>query len=175
MAGNTWGRLFTVTTFGESHGAALGAIVDGCPPGIAVDEALLQVDLDRRKPGTSRYVTQRREADEARILSGVFEGVTTGTPIGLTLSRTPTSARAITPRSRTCSGPITPTTPTCRNTACATIAAAAAPRRAKLPCAWPPARSRAQGIGRVLRRGDLRLSEPAGADRAGSTRARGRA
>jgi len=83
MAGNTFGRLFTVTTFGESHGPALGAIVDGCPPGLELSSADLQHDLDRRKPGTSRFTTQRREGDEVRILSGVFEGVTTGTPIGL--------------------------------------------------------------------------------------------
>ena len=83
MAGNTIGKLFTVTTFGESHGAGLGCIVDGCPPGMALSEADLQVDLDRRKPGQSRYTTQRREGDEVRILSGVFEGVTTGTPIGM--------------------------------------------------------------------------------------------
>lgn len=83
MSGNTFGKLFTVTTFGESHGPALGAIVDGCPPGLALTEADLQHDLDRRRPGTSRYTTQRREPDQVRILSGVFEGRTTGTPIGL--------------------------------------------------------------------------------------------
>ncbi|MHA7878384.1 MAG: chorismate synthase [Saccharospirillum sp.] len=88
MSGNTFGKLFTVTTFGESHGPALGAIVDGCPPGIELTEADLQRDLDRRKPGTSRYTTQRREADEVRILSGVFEGKTTGTPIGLVIENT---------------------------------------------------------------------------------------
>ena len=83
MAGNTFGKLFTVTTFGESHGPALGAVVDGCPPGLSLAAADLQPDLDRRKPGTSRYTTQRREGDEVEILSGVFEGKTTGTPIGL--------------------------------------------------------------------------------------------
>ncbi|ROR32845.1 chorismate synthase [Inmirania thermothiophila] len=83
MSGNTIGRLFTVTTFGESHGPALGAVVDGCPPGLALTEADLQRDLDRRRPGRSRYTTQRREPDRVEILSGVFEGVTTGTPIGL--------------------------------------------------------------------------------------------
>jgi chorismate synthase len=83
MAGNTFGQLFTVTTFGESHGPALGAIVDGCPPGLELSSADLQHDLDRRKPGTSRFTTQRREGDEVRILSGVFEGVTPGPPIGL--------------------------------------------------------------------------------------------
>ena len=74
MAGNTWGERFTVTTFGESHGPAIGCIVDGCPPGIEISEDDLQADLDRRKPGTSRYVTQRREDDCARIVSGVVEG-----------------------------------------------------------------------------------------------------
>ncbi|MDR0779698.1 MAG: chorismate synthase [Pseudomonadales bacterium] len=83
MSGNSFGKLFTVTTFGESHGPALGCIVDGCPPGLALTEADLQRDLDRRRPGTSRFTTQRQEPDQVRILSGVFEGVTTGTPIGL--------------------------------------------------------------------------------------------
>lgn len=88
MSGNTFGKLFTLTTFGESHGEALGAIVDGCPPGLPLCEADLQGDLDRRRPGSSRHTTQRREADEVRILSGVFEGVTTGTPIGLMIENT---------------------------------------------------------------------------------------
>jgi len=83
MSGNTFGTLFTVTSFGESHGAAIGCIVDGCPPGFALCEADIQHDLDRRKPGTSRHVTQRRESDTVEILSGVFEGKTTGTPIAL--------------------------------------------------------------------------------------------
>ncbi|GKX56993.1 chorismate synthase [Leminorella grimontii] len=88
MAGNSIGQLFRVTTFGESHGAALGCIVDGVPPGLALTEADLQHDLDRRRPGTSRYTTQRREPDSVRILSGVFEGVTTGTSIGLLIENT---------------------------------------------------------------------------------------
>lgn len=88
MSGNTFGKLFTVTTFGESHGLALGCIVDGCPPGLALTEADLQHDLDRRKPGQSRYTTQRREEDQVKILSGVFEGKTTGTPIGLLIENT---------------------------------------------------------------------------------------
>ena len=83
MSGNTFGTLFTVTSFGESHGAAIGCIVDGCPPGMTLCEADIQHDLDRRKPGTSRHVTQRRESDTVEILSGVFEGKTTGTPIAL--------------------------------------------------------------------------------------------
>ena len=88
MSGNTYGKLFTVTTFGESHGLALGAIVDGCPPGLELTEADLQIDLDRRKPGQSRFTTQRREDDEVKIMSGVFEGKTTGTPIGLLIENT---------------------------------------------------------------------------------------
>jgi chorismate synthase len=83
MSGNTLGTLFTVTSFGESHGPALGCVVDGCPPGMALCVADIQHDLDRRKPGTSRHVTQRRESDTVEILSGVFEGKTTGTPIAL--------------------------------------------------------------------------------------------
>ncbi len=83
MAGNTFGRIFTVTSFGESHGPALGCIVDGCPPGLALSEADLQADIDRRRPGTSKFTSQRKEPDTVRILSGVFEGRTTGTPIGL--------------------------------------------------------------------------------------------
>ncbi|MES9856716.1 MAG: chorismate synthase [Sedimenticola sp.] len=88
MSGNTIGKLFTVTSFGESHGPAIGCIVDGCPPGLELTAADLQADLDRRKPGTSRYTTQRKEADEVEILSGVFEGKTTGTPIGLIIHNT---------------------------------------------------------------------------------------
>lgn len=83
MSGNTFGTLFTVTSFGESHGPAIGCVVDGCPPGLALCEADIQAELDRRKPGTSRHVTQRREPDTVEILSGVFEGKTTGTPISL--------------------------------------------------------------------------------------------
>jgi len=88
MAGNSIGQFFRVTTFGESHGVALGCIIDGVPPGIALTEADLQHDLDRRRPGTSRYTTQRREADEVKILSVVFEGVTTDTSIGLIIQNT---------------------------------------------------------------------------------------
>ena len=88
MAGNSIGQFFRVTTFGESHGIALGCIVDGVPPGIPLTEADIQHDLDRRRPGTSRYTTQRREPDQVKILSGVFEGVTTGTSIGLLIENT---------------------------------------------------------------------------------------
>lgn len=88
MSGNTIGKLFSVTTFGESHGPALGCVIDGCPPGLALDEADLQRDLDRRKPGKSRHVSPRKEDDRVRILSGIFEGETTGTPIGLVIENT---------------------------------------------------------------------------------------
>jgi len=88
MSGNTLGRLFCVTSFGESHGPAIGCVVDGCPPGLALAESDIQPELDRRKPGTSKFVTQRKEADQVRILSGVYEGVTTGTPIALLIENT---------------------------------------------------------------------------------------
>jgi chorismate synthase len=88
MSGNSIGRLFTVTTFGESHGPAMGCIVDGCPPGLELSEADIQQDVDRRRTGTSHFVSQRREGDQVRILSGVFEGRTTGTPIGLLIENT---------------------------------------------------------------------------------------
>ncbi len=88
MSVNSFGHLFRVTTWGESHGPALGAVVDGCPPGVSLDEAMIQHWLDRRKPGQNKYTTQRREADEVRIMSGVFEGVTTGTPISLMIENT---------------------------------------------------------------------------------------
>src|ERR1700681_332356 len=88
MSGNTIGRLFTVTTFGESHGPAMGCIVDGCPPGLELSAADLQQDVDRRRSGTSHFVSQRREADQVRILSGIFEGKTTGTPIGILIENT---------------------------------------------------------------------------------------
>ncbi|MGH8258398.1 MAG: chorismate synthase [Steroidobacteraceae bacterium] len=93
MSGNTIGRLFTVTTCGESHGPAMGCIVDGCPPGLPLTEADLQADVDRRRTGTSHFVSQRRESDQVRILSGVFEGRTTGTPIGLLIENTDARSR----------------------------------------------------------------------------------
>jgi chorismate synthase len=88
MSGNTFGTLFAVTNFGESHGPAIGCVIDGCPPGMALSEADIQFDLDRRRPGTSRHVTQRNEPDQVQILSGVFEGKTTGTPIALLIQNT---------------------------------------------------------------------------------------
>src|ERR1700722_9897281 len=88
MSGNTFGKLFTVTTAGESHGIGMLAIVDGCPAGMALSETDIQPDLDRRKAGTSRFTSQRREADQVKILSGVFEGKTTGAPIALYIENT---------------------------------------------------------------------------------------
>ena len=88
MSGNTLGILFAVTNFGESHGPAIGCVIDGCPPGMALSVADIQPDLDRRRPGTSRHVTQRQEADQVEILSGVYEGHTTGTPIALLIRNT---------------------------------------------------------------------------------------
>ena len=88
MSGNTFGTLFAVTNFGESHGPAIGCVIDGCPPGLALSEADIQGDLDRRRPGTSRHVTQRNEPDAVQILSGVYEGKTTGTPIALLIQNT---------------------------------------------------------------------------------------
>jgi chorismate synthase len=93
MAGNTFGQLFTVTSFGESHGPALGCVVDGCPPGLSLSESDIQPDVDRRRSGTSQFTSQRREGDQVRILSGVFEGVTTGAPIGLLIENTDQRSR----------------------------------------------------------------------------------
>ncbi len=93
MSGNTFGKLFTLTSFGESHGLAIGCVVDGCPPGMALTTSDIQTELDRRRPGTSRYTTQRRESDRVEILSGVFEGRTTGTPIGLLIRNTEQRSR----------------------------------------------------------------------------------
>ncbi len=93
MSGNSFGKLFTITSFGESHGPAIGCIVDGCPPGLLLSEEDMQRDLDRRKPGKTRHTTQRREADQVQILSGVFEGKTTGTPIGLIIYNTDQRSR----------------------------------------------------------------------------------
>jgi len=88
VSGNTFGHLFAVTNFGESHGPAIGCVIDGCPPGLVLSEADIQPELDRRRPGTSRHVTQRQEPDQVQIMSGVFEGRTTGTPIALLIHNT---------------------------------------------------------------------------------------
>src|SRR4026208_2075371 len=93
MSGNSIGRLFTVTTFGESHGPALGCIVDGCPPGLEISEAELQADVDRRRTGTSQFVSQRKEGDAGKILSGGFEGGSTGTAIGIPTETTAARSR----------------------------------------------------------------------------------
>jgi chorismate synthase len=93
VSGNSFGRSFVVSTFGESHGPALGAIIDGCPPGLPISEAELMADIERRRTGTSQFTSQRKEPDQVRILSGVFEGVTTGTPIGLLIENTDARSR----------------------------------------------------------------------------------
>ncbi|WP_143394744.1 chorismate synthase, partial [Flavobacterium psychrophilum] len=88
MSGNSYGKIFKITTFGESHGEALGGIIDGCPPNIILDLDAIQIEMQRRKPGQSSIVTQRKEADEVQFLSGIFEGKTTGTPIGFIIKNT---------------------------------------------------------------------------------------
>ncbi len=88
MAGNSFGNLFKLSTFGESHGEAIGGVIDGCPPGIKLDLELIQFEMERRKPGQSKIVTQRKEPDSVKFLSGIFEGVTTGTPIGFIIENT---------------------------------------------------------------------------------------
>ena len=116
MAGNTFGKIFRITTWGESHGKALGVVVDGVPAGLPVSEADIQAFLDRRKPGGSRFSTPRKEADAVQILSGVFEGKTTGTPISLLIPNT-SSAPPITVRSLPITDRAMPITPLTRNMA----------------------------------------------------------
>lgn len=133
MAGNSIGQHFRVTTFGESHGLALGCVIDGCPPGLELSEADLQVDLDRRRPGTSRYTTQRREPDEVKILSGVFEGQTTGTSIGLLIENTDQRSKdysEIKDKFR----PVTPIILTTKSTVFAITEAEVVPLLVKLRC-----------------------------------------
>ncbi|MEY2622086.1 MAG: chorismate synthase AroC [Pseudomonadota bacterium] len=124
MSGNTLGKCFAVTNFGESHGPAIGCVIDGCPPGLTLSEADIQPDLDRRRPGTSRHVTQRNEADQVRILSGVYQGQTTGTPIALLIDNTDQRSKDYGNLLDTFR-PAMPITPTPRNTVCATRAAVA--------------------------------------------------
>src|SRR5210317_1682142 len=93
MAGNTFGNLFRLTTFGESHGAAIGGIIDGCPAGLKIDLEALELEMNRRRPGQSSIVTQRKEQDKVKLLSGIFEGITTGTPIGFIIENTDQSAK----------------------------------------------------------------------------------
>ena len=145
MSGNTLGTLFRVTSFGESHGPAIGCVVDGCPPGLALTEADIQQHLDRRRPGTSRHVTQRREPDTVEILSGVFEGRTTGTPIALLIRNQDARSKDYANIARQLPARATPTTRTGTSTASATIAAAAGSRRARRRCASRQAPSRASG------------------------------
>jgi chorismate synthase len=141
MSFNTFGHLFRFTTWGESHGPALGVVVDGCPPGLMLTPEMIQRDLDRRKPGQSKYTTQRREADEVKILSGVFEDErtdgprTTGTPISLMIENTDQRSKDYAGIGRAM--PIIPMT---RNTASGTTAAAGAPRPVRQRRGWRQAR-----------------------------------
>ena len=129
---NTFGQLLRVTTFGESHGAAIGCVVDGCPPGIAIAPGDFVRDLARRATGTSRHTSQRHEADEVEILSGVYDGVTTGTPVALLIRNTDQRSKDYSNIAEA-----TPTTPTGRNTASAIHVAVAAAAPARPPCASP--------------------------------------
>ena len=149
MSGNTFGTLFTVTSFGESHGPAIGCVVDGCPPGLDLYAADIQGELDRRKPGTSRHVTQRREPDAVEILSGVFAGRTTGTPIALLIRNQDQRSRDygnIADTFRPGHADYTYT----QKYGFRDIAAAAAPRRARRRFAWPPGRSPANGCASAM-------------------------
>ena len=133
MSGNTLGKLFCVTSFGESHGPAIGCVVDGCPPGMELSAEDIQQDLDRRKPGTSRHVTQRRESDTVEILSGVFEGRTTGTPIALLIRNEDQRSKDYSKIMDTFR-PGTQTMSTGRNMGYVIIEVADAPPRAKPQC-----------------------------------------
>ena len=138
MAGNTFGKNFCVTTFGESHGPAIGCVVDGCPPRLPLDKKDLARDLARRRPGSSRHVTQRRESDEAELLSSVFEGITTGAPIAILIRNTDAKSKDY----ENCVMHFVPDMLTMfigKNTESETIAAADAPRRVKPPSEWRPA------------------------------------
>jgi chorismate synthase len=135
MPGSSIGEMFRVTTFGESHGPALGCIIDGCPPGMPLAEEDLQGDLDRRKPGTSKYATQRQESDQVKILSGVFEGLTTGTSIGLMIENEDQKSKdysAIKDLFR----PAHADTPIRKSMASGTIAAADVHRLGRPLCGW---------------------------------------
>ena len=144
MAGNSFGHLFRFTTWGESHGPAIGCVVDGVPPRLALAEADIQPYLDRRRPGQSRHTTQRREPDQVRIVSGVFEGQTTGTPIALVIDNGDARRQGL--RRHRQQVPPRPRRLHLleRNTASATRAAAAGPRRARRRCGWPPVPSPAR-------------------------------
>ena len=133
MSGNTFGELFRVTTFGESHGPGLGVIIDGVPAGVKIDEALIQRDLDRRRPGQSKVSTMRKEPDRVEILSGVFEGVSTGTSLAMVIRNTDQRSQD-SAGLRSCSAPATPTSVSSKSTEYAIIAAAVVPRGAKPRC-----------------------------------------
>jgi hypothetical protein len=135
MSGNSFGKLFTVTTFGESHGPALGCVIDGCPPGMALQASDLQHDLNRRKPGQSRYTTQRKEDDAVQILSGVFEGFTTGTPIGLLVHNEDQKSKDYS-KIKIYTGLLMLTIPMMPSMGCVIIAAAVDPLPEKPLCGW---------------------------------------
>lgn len=141
MAGNSFGEIFRITTFGESHGGAVGVVVDGCPPGLAISTADIQAQLDRRKPGQSDITTPRKEEDTIHILSGVFEGVTTEL-LSFSSRTTKTCALRITITLSGCFAPLTLILPTSRNTASETIAEVGEPPREKHSVVWRPALSR---------------------------------
>ena len=136
MASNSFGDIFRVSTWGESHGPAIGCVIDGVPPRLPLSEADIQTYLDQRRPGQSRFVTQRQETDQVRILSGVFEGQTTGTPLSLVIENVDQRSKDY---GEIKDLPITPIKP---NMAFAIIVVAAGRRPAKPPCAWRPGRWR---------------------------------
>lgn len=149
MSGNTFGTLFTITSFGESHGAAIGCIVDGCPPGLTISTEEIQLELDRRKPGTSRHVTQRRESDTVEILSGVFEGQTTGTPIALLIRNEDQRSKDYSKIMDTFR-PAMRTIPTGKNTVSAIIVGVAVHRRVRLQYVLQPVRLQKNGCTRNI-------------------------
>lgn len=149
MSSNSFGTLLTVTTFGESHGPAIGCVIDGCPPGLEISAGEFDHDLQRRATGKSRHTSARREADDVEILSGVYEGRTTGTPIALLIRNTDQRSKDYTAIASS-SARAMPTTATGRSTASATRAVAAARPRAKPPCAWPPASSPRSGCSSAM-------------------------
>ena len=131
MPGNTIGKLFAVTTFGESHGPVMGCVVDGCPPGLSLSAADLQLDVDRRRTGTSHFVSQRREGDQVQLLSGVFEGKTTGTPIGILIENTDARSRDYEKNQRSLPARARRLHLSAEVWSCATTAAAVGPRRVR--------------------------------------------
>ena len=139
MPGNSFGKLFKITTWGESHGKAVGVVIDGCPPKIPLTEEVIQAKLDRRRPGRSNASTTRQEPDRAVIMSGIFEGRTTGTPISIVIHNRDARSKSYAPyQNRNSPPPATAISPTEPNMGFATGAAAAVPRPAKPPPAWLP-------------------------------------